>query len=404
MKALFRMLASWWFTVALLVLFVVVYLTTGEGPDSSDRGFYSLLFFSPGGMLLFGLLVLNIISVSVRVVASSLSLKPPRKEQMDALVVLKPERWSEVRDTLREFSLPRKPPEGLFYKKLRRWSFLPGTLLRFSILIVLLSLFVGVHIEKRGVMTIHTGDELSEGVRVKSINATLQEDYLQIGQEGDFSVNEAEAVLQRGSKQYRVTSLMPVRVGDRYMRVFHLGYYREITIKDKRGSIKMVRELDLLPPGKTTILPVSGRDYFLTITLSPERTIRKGILTGNQFNLRKPAFRVLLQKGSEKVTVTKTVLRDNESLRVDGKLVSIRDRGLYARLLYVRNPVYGILKIGIMLLVVSLLFMITRFFWYKKEVLIYTDGDRLVVSYREEFYRKWAVTRFQKAFEGLSIV
>ncbi len=402
----FKMLASWWFTAVILLSLIVLYIATENSSQPACSEFYRGLFFSPSGILLYCLLILNLFFVSVRIAVNSLSQKPPDRKSMDALVVLESERWSNVRATLREFSLPAEIPENMFYKKLRRWSFLPGTMLRVSIIIVLISLLISVHTEKRTSFVTHRGDNIKQlsGLQVLDIKAPLQEDFLQIGEDGGFSLAEAEVVLQDGNSTYHISSLMPERVGKYYMRITHLGYYRKITISDQKGSIMIDRELDLLPPGKTAIIPVSERNYFLTITLSPERTIRKGILTGSQFNLRKPSFMVVLQQGRGKKQIAKAVVKDAQKIRLADVTIGIRDRGLFARILCVKNPVYEFLKGGLISLVFSLLFMLLRFFWFKKELLIERQGDNVAVYYKEEFYRKWAVTRFQRDFEGLSIV
>ncbi len=392
--------------MAVMLCLFGLYLSTSQGSQQACREFYRELFYSPAGLFLYGLLILNLLAVSVRVAFDSLAKKPPERKKMDAMVVLELKKWSEVRETLREFSLPEKAPEGLFYKKLRRWSFLPGTIFRLSIVCVLLSLLISVRTERRTEFLAHDGEDIKqlEGIQIKEIKAPLQADFLQIGEEGTYSLPEAEALVEKAGRVYRISSLMPEKVGAYYMRINHLGYYREIIISDEKGGFRINRELDLLPPGKTAIIPVSNRDYFITVTLSPERTIRKGILTGSQFNLKQPSFNVVIQRAKGKKQLKKAVLKDGQEIKLSHMSIMIKNRGLFARVLYVKNPAYAFLRGGLIALVLSVFLMVLRFFWFKKELLIEKKGDRIAVYYREEFYRKWAVTRFQRAFEGLSIV
>jgi hypothetical protein len=38
--------------------------------------------------------------------------------------------------------------------------------------------------------------------------------------------------------------------------------------------------------------------------------------------------------------------------------------------------------------------MLTRFFWYRKQLAAARSGDTLVIGWQEEFFKKWGIQRF----------
>ena len=40
--------------------------------------------------------------------------------------------------------------------------------------------------------------------------------------------------------------------------------------------------------------------------------------------------------------------------------------------------------------------MLSRFFWYERELVVAVHRGELSIGYREEFFRKWGVEKFER--------
>ncbi|RMG69246.1 MAG: hypothetical protein D6710_09190 [Nitrospirae bacterium] len=403
-KAIFKVLSSWWTATVWLIVMVVLFIVTALQAGGTEA-FFRTLFLSTPGRIAYATGVLNMFFISLRVLTEAFSSRVPSIQEMDTWIEFQREGWQRFREGFKEFNLPAEVPEKSAYIKLRRWSVIPGTLLRAGFVVLLLALMLSYNLRVSEKVVLHKGALLELGnrpVRVKAIEPDMSEEFLQVGEKSTFKLSEVSLLLDDGDKIHRVGSGFPSFLEGHYLRVIHLGLYQELKVKDGRGEFSSGYALDVFPPGKTAVVTLPERDYFLTLTLYPERTIKKGILTGRQYNLKELTFKVLVQKN--KKILAEGLIKEGQTGRLAGWEIGIPKGGYYAELLIVKDPVYPLLLAGLGLLLSGLFLMPVRFFWFKKELLFEPAGELIRVGYSEEFYKRWAVNRFHRLFDDLSIV
>ena len=207
--------------------------------------------------------------------------------------------------------------------------------------------------------------------------------------------------LQQDERFYKIVSGHPVRIDGVYLRVVHLGITQDVTVIDKKGRLTSLFDLDLFPPGRTALVKLPSRDYFLTFTLHPERKIKKGILTGEVYNLEKFLYRVVLQSGNREHKTFSSIIREGHASLVNGVNIRLGKRGFYATIQIVRDPGLGLLRSGLMILVIGLILLPSRAFWYTREIYIVPEEQKIKIGYSEEFFKKWAINRFHRVVDDL---
>ncbi len=397
-KRALKGLSSGWFGGCLLFVLLSIYLyLRGSGVES--REFFDLLFHEKPLILLYLLILINLLASSVLRIKKALGNEAPEPSRMDTLVVVKPEKWHEIRGVFRDYALPESISGPLYIKK-GSWSFIPSVVLKIGIVVFLLSLLISENYRIDSTIKVHTGDTLKAerlGLEVQDIRAELKREFLKIGQKGDFRVDNVMVRLKGGAGEvYEISSRGPERIKDKFFRVIHLGVKQEITINDPEGQIKGFFDLDILPPGRTALVKIPKRDYFITLSLYPERTIKKGILTGEVYNLERFLYRVVIQRGKTKNEKATVLIKEGQSERLKDISIKLGDRGYFAVIKMVSDPGIWGLKAGFIIILAGLILLPFRLIWYTKELYLLPEGEGIRIGYKEEFFKKWAINRFHE--------
>jgi hypothetical protein len=129
------------------------------------------------------------------------------------------------------------------------------------------------------------------------------------------------------------------------------------------------------------------------LTLEPEKTISKGLLTGRLYNLGAPSYRLALKKDGERREI---VVGSSESADIGGASLSLGSESLYIRVNTVSDPALFWVYAGVVVALLGAFLMLTRFFWYERTMCAaFADGE-VLLGYSEEFYKRWGVLKFQR--------
>ena len=249
---------------------------------------------------------------------------------------------------------------------------------------LLAALLVSAHTRKIGELVLHEGDQgdlFGRTVTLRSIQALLPADHLQVGDESSFKLSGVSAVLATKGTDATIGTSWPILVAGRYCRIVHLGYYiQPVAVATAAGSFSGPLDLDLLPPGKSQIIAPGSSGLLFTFSLQPEKTISKGLLTGKQYNLESLRYRIVLQSNGS---------------------TSLGRSSLFITLRYTVDPALPFINAGLLLLPGGAVLMVSRLFWYRKERVAVIDGNSLFIGFSEGFYRTWGILQFHRWKEDL---
>lgn len=401
-----RIMGSWWTTALLLSTLAGVYLALSFGRNPYPA-WINFVFHSPWGIAVYTAVVVNITAASIRIIASRLhrpALSPGSIRSMDICVDIPLPGRAGVRQAV-EWVNPGASDADMTTSGIRRisgsLSFLPGTLFRAGLITVLIALMVTAHTRKAFDTTIRQGERKNiagSGVFLAELKADLPADYMQIGEEGTFLLNRVSGRVAYSGKSAVITPGFPARINDLWFRIAHLGYFQTFKATVHGMTREQTIDLDVLPPGRqdTALLP-SG--LVLTISLDPDRTIEKGLLKGRQYNLSDPVYRVGIQQGKKQSEEKR--LGPGERTVLGPVRLALGQRGLYVRLQVIADPALPWLYGGVIIMLAGLFAMVSRFFWYEREVAALASNGRLLAGSRDEFFKKWGIARFQRWSGGL---
>lgn len=404
-----RTIASWWLTAVIVIIFAAAYIRFSFGGNPYPA-WTAFVFHSRTGAALCAVLVLNIIAANIRIVRMRFSkriITPEYIRHLDIHAEI-PISDSETMQRVMESDNSLLPQERLEGQSLRRvtgrYSFLPGTVFRFGFVLTLISLFWSAHARKTYETSLHSGEKKEiHGVTMElaAIDVDLPSDFLQVGDESMFSLADVAAKLSFDGKLYRITSEFPARVKGNYIRIRHIGYTQELAVAVNNARKNLRQDIDVLPPGKTDIIPLQIGDVYLVISLAPERTITKGLVTGRQYNLVDPAYRISVRKGKGSGNTVEKILRPESTGIVGPALIHLGKHNLYVKLEVVSDPSLLFIYCGVLLAIAGSIAMLSRFFWYERECAAVVHNNVLFVGCRDEFFKKWGIARFQRWREAL---
>jgi len=398
-----RHLASPWITLVIGLLMTFVYLVMSFG-DTPYEPFVEFLFISVPGLLLFMGVILNLTAWSVYAVMDRFStrrISPESVGEMDESVLLPQD--SAIR-TLKDagewfermgFS-PRIYGEGIEARH-GRYGILPGIVLRTGLSLLMLSALMSHHMrqsqeavvaEGGAVNVIVTGELFGMTVEPLKIDAGLPQEYLDLGKVS-FGIDKISARMSVDGEEFTVSGGYPTSAGGIYWRVIHLGYAQPV----EYGGAVVSLMLDVFPPGNASAhnLKMSGGQVY-EFRLAPERAIRKGLITGDVFDLSTPRYE-LSPRGKKGGRIK---VRAGETVVIDGSKAVFGSPGYYVRLLAVRDPAMPLLSAGFFLTALGILLMIARLFWYERRMAAVMHEGRVLMGYSEEFYSKWGIYKFRK--------
>jgi len=405
MKRFLHILSSWWLTGTLTVILSIVFIGS---PDFRD--FLSLIFNHPLTLLLYLILLLNLVLISVRIIGRNMRGGLPDTRCLEGMTS--------------HYLFPSPPePEGLihFFRRLGfdpsisgdtgiltrgRYSFLPGTLLRLGLVMILAALMVSFHYREAMERTLHEGDVFTfrgkKGV-AERIKPTLPKEFLQVGEKSIFQVDRVNLQLELGGRTIEIDSGLPRSLGGSYFRVSDFGYSHKLGIKKGTDLRELRIDPGVLPPGKTAVIPLTEEDMVITLKMEPVKRIKKGLLTGKLYRFKNLRYKMVLQSGWKKeikqvYTVTpgtpvRFSLPSLSGQKGDMELL-LGPPAYFVKVSMVYDPGIPVLLTGFLFLLTGLGLMPVRFFWYLRRIAWVKTERGLMVGYESEFYRKWAIQKF----------
>jgi len=401
-------IGSWWVTALLLLAPAVAYLVLSFGRNPYPA-WLNFLLHAPAGMAVVIALIVNLIAASVRVALDRLRRPAVTADLVRSLDIYTSVPLSDAQALRRAADLfpPDLPADGIGTRGVRRvtgaWSFLPGTVLRAGIVLTIASLLVSSHTRKIYETSLREGerkDILGSSVTVTKINAALPADFLQVGEDSTFRLEDLSVRIASGGREHAVTPGFPSRFNGLFWRVRHLGIAQPLAFSMRDMRVDQTVDLNVLPPGRTDVVPLPRGDRFLTFSLDPERIITKGLMTGRQYDLAHPAYRVVLQASAGGRSEGRRV-RPGGRFELGDATLSLGTPGLFVRLQVVSDPALLLLYAGIVIALAGMAAMVSRFFWYERETVMAAEGATLLIGWRDEFFKKWGFHRFQRRKEAL---
>lgn len=396
-----RYLSSWWTTAGLMLVCASAYIVClfGTSPYADWTGF---LFHRPVGLFLYCALMLNLLLASLRIASAKLSQPTITLAAIHAMDVhtalpVNPDIMNTLTASLKQkgFIVAQK---GLSVRAtMNQYSFLPGTVLRLGIIVLLAAVLLSVHARKSIETVLHEGDAIGppgNQLTLKSITADLPDRFLQVGEESTFRLNSVQAVLQSADSTETVTAGFPVRISRTYYRITHFGFTLPVVITNRPGPIQKNLDLDILPPGTADRVDLQDQDLIMTFSLQPERTVTKGLIKGKEYDLSNPSFHIVVQKGTDKEKIGELNISEAAPAATSVLPLSFGKHSFYVRIQSTSDPALPLIYAGTLLTLFGMLLMCSRFFWYGKELLAVRENDILHVGYREEFFKKWGIQKF----------
>jgi hypothetical protein len=398
-------LGSWWLTAGLLLAFWMAYLALSFGRNPYPA-WVALIFRSPGGVAIYTALIVNLLCASIRIAAARLrrrDLPPDRADDYDihgSVPLRAPDAFQQAADLVRSRIGPAVQHGRSIRHLTGTWSFLPGMVFRSGLVLVLAGLMVSSHARRSSDASFRVDERkelLGATVKVTEVQADLPADHLQVGEDGNFLLEGVSASLATDGAVARVTPGFPARVNGTWYRIRHLGYSQELTVSLHGRQAKLNADLDLLPPGRSASVPLPGSAQELLFSLDPARTITKGLLTGKQYNLARPVYRVSLRrKGSSQEGKAHAGIHSGARAVIGTVPLVLGEQGLSVRLQAVQDPGLLLLYTGSLVLLAGLGSLVSRFFWYEREFVIEEREGTLFAGARDEFFSRWGVERFQR--------
>jgi hypothetical protein len=398
-------LGSWWLTAALLAAGAGLFAYASTGDDGFAL-WSRLLLDTPAGLAGLALLVANLVAASVRTIIERKVIAPASEggiRAMDSWVALPAsadadDPFAVVREWMRGLGFsPEAAPGGIVARR-GKLSYIPGTVLRAGIVVMIVALVLSARLRQEGGVSLVAGESgaaLGLSLRAVSIDPGLPAEFLQVGDSAIFRVPRASVTVEAGDRTMAIASGYPTRSNGLYLKLSHEGFRARMTLRAGGRTHTGAPLLDLLPPGRSDEFGLGGAAPY-SVSLEPERTMSKGLLTGKLFDLARPRLKVVPKGGGEEA-----IVRAGEEAALGGGTLSLDAAEPYAHVLVVRDPALPALYCGVALTLLGLLLMATRLAWYERTMRACIEGGTVFVGYDEEFYRKWGVYKFRAWSEKL---
>jgi hypothetical protein len=399
--ALSKVLGSWWLTALLLIVACAHYVAFTFGEEPYEAWTHFLL--QPGGAIIWLGAIVNLLFINVRIAMRA----KKRERTIDAIRSM--DVWEELpapaSDAIQQAtawmrSLGFTPVADT--QSVRavqgRHSYLPGMIFRTGIMLLLLALFASVHLRQSLEAAFRISDTktlFNNAVSLQNIAADLPSDYLLVGDESSFTLGNVSAIVRSLGKEYRITAGFPTRINGGYYRIVHLGYAQPFIVSTSGRHNEKNAFLDLLPPGKTQIIPLSANGNFMTIALAPERIINKGLLKGKQYNLALPTYGVVIQQGDNQTKPSPLATIKPGARMTKGPLtLAFGKSALFVKLQAVHDPALWWIYAGVVVSLAGVVLLFSRFFWYRKELAVVLAQGTLYIGSSDEYFKKWGIERF----------
>ncbi|MBI5142281.1 MAG: hypothetical protein HZA20_08845 [Nitrospirae bacterium] len=378
-------------TIALIIAAAGAYVHATFGNANPYDAWAAFMLSNPAGIAIYAAVILNLAAGIAAALRGSLHIAQPSAElirNMDAYAEIDVAGiiWREQAGkwlTTHGFSIRAESEFSITGIK-GRWSSLPGVLLRFGLITLLIGIAVSHHsrlVENAMLSPGESAALLGNGIQLVSIESGMPASHLQIGKERSFAIENASARIKFGVGEFIAGSGWPVGNSGIYWKINGLGFAPEIAF-NAEGGMRPYR-LELLPPGREDSIDINGAS--VKIALAPERVIRKGLLSGEVYNLAAPTLRLAAGLNTP-------------AFKIEGRGMepTIGKTGVWVRVQAVRDAGLGMVKAGLTIVCAGLLLLFCNLFWYKREMAFALDRDTLVFGYSEQYLKKWGVYRFER--------
>ena len=410
MRRLGGFVSSWWLTALCTLVLAGLYasFSFGKNPWPQWKAF---VFLSPMGLAIYLGLIANLAAATVRIIITRLkhpSLSAEAVRRMDShaeIAVPGEDALALISSWMKKKGFTMVRTGSGVHAVRGKYSVLPGAAFRLGLVVVLTSLLFSMQLRKVETKVLRAGEDtvfFGNTVMIASVDPDLPDDFLQVGDDGTLMLERVSAKIISGGKTSTTTSRSPERMGGLYYRVVHVGYSQPVVVRGTGKPFEGVLNLDILPPGKTQVVSLPSTEAFLTLTLEPERTITKGLFKGKQYNLQKPIYRVVVQKGREQNKTRGFVARPKAEGGSGGISILLGEAAPYVAVQAVRDPALFWIHLGALLTLGGLAMMLARFFWFEKRFSAVVEGNVILAGYSEEYYKKWGIAAFQDWKEELA--
>ena len=386
-----------------LAAFAGICIYADFGSEGAYRRLVTLMFGQPLGLGILGLFIISLAGGAITDFIYALKPVPPSRDSVRAMDVF--------------FSFPAAAPsfavpgdawtdavtgwaagkgfrdissgDGAILALKGRWSFIPGATLKLG-LILLLSATAASHgfREADTAMLAPGGSGSLFGVPVEmtGLESDIPNSYLQVGKEQGFRINTARATVRVSGNESAISAGWPEHAGGLWLKITGIGMAQEFLHEGGAAETGPLM-LDIFPPGREDKIRIGLRS--LKVALSPERTVKKGRLTGEMYNLEMPSYRITPPEGDFVL-----LGRDGTGKDAEAMPYSLGPMGYWVRIEGVRDPALGMVHFGIFVLGAGLLLVPMNLFWYRRELAFALDDDGIVLGYTEQILKKWGVYRF----------
>jgi len=182
---------------------------------------------------------------------------------------------------------------------------------------------------------------------VSKIDTGLKDEFIDMGQGGGLIFKLSPRLfLQGGGQSHEVGIFPPTKVSSTYYHIMDFGLAPGVRISRDGEVLKEGFVIQrLLPPGLRSSFDLSPFPYRFSIKILPEREMIKGGEKLHVYNIKKPAYSVVIEKGLD-------VVFEGDStspIEVDGLSIEFYEPDYWFWLEGSRNPGYMLLAYGIIL-------------------------------------------------------
>ncbi|MFC1769753.1 hypothetical protein ACFLZI_01695 [Nitrospirota bacterium] len=364
---------------------LMVLLYAWDASCTSTQIDMAMLWYSPLALGLIGILVISLLAGLISTLMRIRETHVPydHTEEIPLTDIEK------LKKLIREMGLkPHMDGDTLTARK-GILSVIPSIVMRAGLVLFLCSLALSAYSREVSLdilsSTAAESTMFRQAVRLMDLKPGLPEDYLHIAGAGLLRLEGISAELDIDGTRVMLKDGSAVSHGGTYYRIVHMGYSLPITWDNNSRTTR----LNLLPPGSTQNLN-QFEHIPAIISLAPERAIKKGLLSGDIYNLRSPGFRIKLIETEQEI-----ILKPGER----DKGITLGEVTPYVGIEAVNDPALPFASIGLWLSVAGALLMLIRPFWFERRMSISISETHSTISYAQELYPLWGVYRLKHLIE-----
>ncbi|MEJ2183486.1 MAG: hypothetical protein P8Y66_08175 [Nitrospirota bacterium] len=386
---------SWQLPALFALALGVSFLSFVPEGGASSRWLSFLLESWPGIVLLSSfLLSLTLYTAAAAVRSLSVRGNTPEEMEIQGTAPLPAGGMEDVTGWMRRKGFrPRALGEAVHATR-GRYAFLPGTVFRCGLVLALGALLVSHHVRRTEKAWFHEGTVrslLGQELRMQSIHAVSPGEILvEPGKTGSVGFREVSARVHAGGKDRVIGNGLPRKVGDRWLRITHTGYYQPLSVLTADARHRLLLYLDLLPPGRRKTVRLKPEGMRLLMALAPEKP---GSSPGVLYDPGNPRYSLTLEKASGEAD--RAYVRPGEHAALGGALISLGRHALFVEVRSVRDPALLWLYAGIGLAALGLGLLPLRLFWFRRSLSARAEGGAVLVGLTQELYRKRASLLFR---------